>query len=239
MIAGGRNIVQVHIGRHEVAGALLFGGMERRKVDVAEELLGNVGGVVVAAALGCAVSGEMLDADEDGVGAKLVALESANLRARHGRAEVGVFAGAFNDASPAGVAGDVDHGRESPADAGSAGVLRGEVLGLFFDARVPGRRHGERHGKHGAVAVDDVERKQDRDVQAGLLDCDVLEAVDLLHIGQPEDRADAALSYEVIRLLRASIGMTMPEDWLSWPDLLIEVHLAGAGVEHAVRLRRG
>ena len=93
--------------------------MEWREVDVPELLVGDVGFFVVAAADRCAVAGEVLDGGEDVAGrAELLALESADLCGGHFGAEVGIFAGALHDASPAGVAGDIDHGAECPLDAG-------------------------------------------------------------------------------------------------------------------------
>ena len=75
------------------------------------------------------------------------------------------------------------------------------MLRRFFHARIPGRSHGERHGEDGAVAVDDVERKEDGNVEAGFLDGEVLQAVDLLDVDEPEDGADLALGDEIVGLL--------------------------------------
>src|SRR6201992_1404093 len=95
-IAGGGDVVEVHVGAHEGGDAGLFGGFEWRKVDVPHELFGDVGSVVIAAAVGGAGSGEMFGGGEDMVGTSpLAALEAEDLRAGEGRAEVWIFAGAF------------------------------------------------------------------------------------------------------------------------------------------------
>ena len=86
------------------------------------------------------------------------------------------------------------------------------MLRLFFDPRIPRGSHSERDWEDGAVSVDDVERKKDWDVKARLVDCKVLQAIDLFDIDEPEDGADLSLNDEVVRLLVGQSGMTMPED---------------------------
>ena len=69
----------------KVATPASLRGFERREIDVPHQLFGNVRGVVVAAAVGGAVSGEMFCGGEDVVGASpLAALEAENLRASDG-----------------------------------------------------------------------------------------------------------------------------------------------------------
>ncbi len=109
--------------------------MEGREVDVPELLVGDVGLFVVAAAGGSAVAGEVLDAGHDVIGcAEVGALESFDLGFGHAGAEEGIFAGAFHDAAPAGITGDVDHGSEGPLDAGGAGFAGGHRLRAFSAA---------------------------------------------------------------------------------------------------------
>ena len=57
-------------------------GLERRQVEVAQPPLGHVGRVVVAAALGLAVGGVVLDARDDLVGRGVVACPARPSRAR-------------------------------------------------------------------------------------------------------------------------------------------------------------
>ena len=63
--------------------------------------------------------------------------------------------------------------------------------------RVEAARGAQRDREDRAVAVDRVVGEQDRDVQPGLLDRDVLEVVDLRRVGQAEDAADAGLGVRV------------------------------------------
>ncbi len=206
-IAGGGDVVEVHVGAHEGGDAGVARGFEGREIDVPHQLFGDVGGVVVAAAVGGAVSGEVFGGGEDVVGATpLAALEAEDLRASDGRAEIGVFAGAFDHAAPAGVAGDVDHWTESPSDADGAGFFGGDGLGLLDHCGIPRGSGADRRWEDCAIAVDDVEAEEDRDMEAGFFDRDVLEAVDFFGIGNPEHRAGAALFDDLLDGLAVGIA---------------------------------
>ena len=155
--------------------------------------VGDVGGVVVAASGGGAVAGVVLDAGDDAVRVREGgSLEAVDLGFGHAGAQEGIFAGAFHDAAPACVAGDVDHGAEGPADAGGGGFAGGHALGFFGHGGIPRGGQGEGHGVDGAEAVDDVEAEEDGDVEAGLVDSDVLEVIDARGVGDEEEGADAA-----------------------------------------------
>src|SRR5271169_749211 len=157
MIASRWDVVEIHIGRHKVAGARLCCSAERRQVYVAEQLLRNIGRVVVATTVCCSVTCEVLNADDDGVGAELLALKSSDLCTGHGGAEVRVLARAFNNATPASITRDIDHRRERPLNASRARVLTSETLCLFFDAGVPRRSHRERNRECSPKSVDHIE----------------------------------------------------------------------------------
>ena len=120
------------------------------------------------------------------------ALEAVDLGFGHAGAEEGIFAGAFHDAAPAGIAGDVDHGSEGPVDAGGAGFAGGHGLRVLGGRGVPTGGHGDGDGVDGAEAVDDVEAEEERNVEAALLDGDVLEAIDFGGVGEEEEGADGA-----------------------------------------------
>ncbi len=201
MVSGGGHIVEVHVGAHEAAGAGLFCCVEGNEVDILHQNFGNVDRVIVAAAFSCAVAGEVLDAHEDAVGAERLTLKSTDLCAGHRRAQVRIFAGALHDASPTRISCNVDHWGEGPADAGGTGVFAGQVLRGFFYPRIPGCSHRQGNGEDGSISVDDVECKEDGDVEAGLIDRQVLQAIDLLDVDEPEDGANFALDDEVVGLL--------------------------------------
>src|ERR1700684_4574657 len=85
-VAGGGDVVEVHVGAHEGGDAGVARGFEGREVYVPEQFFGDVGGVVVAAPVGGAVSGEVFGGGEDVVGATpLAALEAEDLGASDGR----------------------------------------------------------------------------------------------------------------------------------------------------------
>src|SRR5882672_5185093 len=95
--------------------------MKGREIYVVHLRLRDIGSIVVAATFSRTVPREMFHARQDVIGrTDVVALESANLRSRDSRAEIGVFARAFHYASPAWVASNVQHRRKCPTNADRA-----------------------------------------------------------------------------------------------------------------------
>src|SRR5271156_2851473 len=87
MVASGWDVVQIHVGTHQTAYALLDGRMEGLEVEIAQENLGYVRRIVVTASFGGAVSGKMLRTGQHAVCSHLfqrAALEAAHLGSRHG-----------------------------------------------------------------------------------------------------------------------------------------------------------
>ena len=70
-VARRRDAVEGHVGGHDVAGAGLDRGLERREVDVPELGVGDVDLVVVAATEGGAVAGEVLGPGDDPIRAPI------------------------------------------------------------------------------------------------------------------------------------------------------------------------
>ena len=208
-VAARGDIVQVHVRAHQAAHALLHRRMERDQVHVPQQYLGNIGRVVVAAAVGRAVAGKVFGAGQQTRGTEFCSLESANLRPRHGRAQIGIFTRTFYNAAPARIASNVHHGSESPLDAGRARIFRSHPLGLFLYRGIPRGSHRQRHRKDSPVAVDYVEADQQGNVQAGAIDGHMLEPVDLLHIHLPQDRPDLSLGDRVIRDLLDRISQRL------------------------------
>ena len=66
------------------------------------------------------------------------ALEPKHLGAGDSRSQIGILAGAFDHASPAGVARNVEHGRERPGDACSASLSGSDGLRRFHQFGIPG-----------------------------------------------------------------------------------------------------
>ena len=202
-------------------------GLERRQVEVAQPLLGHVGRVVLAAALGLAVRGEVLDARDDLVGRGVVrALGGLDARGREDRSEVGVLAGGLGDPAPARLVRDVDHRAVDLLDADGRRLARGDgVVGRGHrGVEAAGRAQRDREDR--AVAVDRVVGEEDRDVQPRLLHRDVLEVVDLRRVDEAEDRADARL--------RVRVGDLPVGEQLHLLQLLVDGHLAHQAVDLAL-----
>lgn len=131
----------------------------------------HVHGVVVAAAFGRAVQGEVLDRRHDAVrGGQIGALVGTDHHAGQQRGQVGVFAEAFRDPPPARVAGDVDHRREAHVEPVGAGFEGGDPRAAGDHLGVPAGGQAEADGKDGAVPVGHVVGMEQRDLQAAMAD---------------------------------------------------------------------
>ena len=140
-----RDAVDVVEGRHDGGDAGVDGRLERPQVQVAQGVLADADRVVVAAAGGEAVAGEVLGARREPVGvARVVALEAAHEAGREAAREHRGLAERLGDPAPARLLGDVDHrgeGPRDPVDGGLAGRDRADLLG---EVGVEGGRDAER-----------------------------------------------------------------------------------------------
>src|SRR5205814_3486120 len=109
-------------------------------------------------------------------------------------AEVRILARALDDASPARIACDVHHGGEGPVHTGRRRFGGSYPCIALCDVGIPARGLAERDGELRAVAVNDVEPEDERDVESALLDRDALDAMRGLGADDVEDRADASRS---------------------------------------------
>src|SRR5262249_55416004 len=83
-------------------------------------------------------------------------LEAAHLGRRHRSPQVGVLTGAFNNAPPAGITRDVDHGCESPVDS-NCPCLRGRHTPDLLDpGRIPRGSHSQGNRENSVKSVDHV-----------------------------------------------------------------------------------
>ncbi len=171
VVAGRRNPRDLVERGHRRQGAGVERRLVRRQIDFAQRALRHVDRVVVEARLGGAIGREMLDAGEQMlVRLEVVALEAAHPRRGEQLAEQRVLAAAFDAASPALVAGDVDHRREVPVDAGAGRFERRGLRRSAGKLGLEARDFGQRHREDRAVAVNDVGGEDQRDLQPRFLD---------------------------------------------------------------------
>ena len=122
-----------------VGDAGVDGRLERPQVQVAQGVLADADRVVVAAAGGEAVAGEVLGARGEPVGvARVVALEAAHERGGEAAREHRRLAERLGDPAPARLLGDVDHRGERPRDPVDGGLAGRDR------ARPPRRGRGRR-----------------------------------------------------------------------------------------------
>jgi hypothetical protein len=174
-ISGHGNAIEGVESGHERRDTGFARGAERREIDVAQENFGNPGAVVFAAAFRGSVSDVVLGAGGDCIGrTERTGLESANHGGRERACKIRIFAEAFGYAAPAGVASDVHHGREGPADAfGRRFFGRGSRGGLD-QIGIPAGGLAQGNREDGSIAVDNVAAEQQRDAQAALFHGDAL-----------------------------------------------------------------
>src|ERR1700719_3200879 len=102
MVGRSRNSVQVVERRRECANSSVNRRMEWRQINLPKQLLGHFSSVVVASPLDSAVSDVMLGATDHAFRVRhITALKASHSGRSDHRAEIGIFAGAFHNASPA------------------------------------------------------------------------------------------------------------------------------------------
>ena len=230
-----------------VSDAGVDGVLEGAQVQVAQRVLADADGVVVAAPGGQAVAGEVLGAGGDPVGvARVVALEAAHERGREAAREHRGLAERLGDPAPAGLLGEVDHRREGPGDAVDRGLAGRDGADLLDERRVERRGEPERDRAHRAVAVDDVAAEEHGDAEPAPLDGVPLGGVDVADehprvalvarggAGGVEARADAAGA----QLLGVGLGVDVG-DLVGLGDLLGQGHLGEEQVDAGLGGQRG
>ena len=158
----------------------------------------------------------------------VAALVAGHLRHRHARAEVGIFTRALDDAAPARITRDVDHGREGPVQSRRGGFLGCDTRRALLRLGRPGRSHGQWHRENGSIAVHHVHGEQQRDAQARFLDRHFLQFGERLGTGHVQIGADAAgphaLEFGVIEAgVQRLAAATGPLDELA--QLFVQGHL--------------
>ena len=166
-------------------------GLERRQVEVPQPLLGQVGRVVVTAALRLAVGREMLGAGHQLVRRAVVGpLDRLDPRSRQHRVQVRILAGGLSDPAPARLVRDVDHRRIGLLEPDHGRLARAVLVVVERHLRIEARTGAERDREDGTETVDGVEGEQDRDLQPRLLHGDALQLPDPHRIGHAQDRAE-------------------------------------------------
>ena len=235
-VGRGGNPVDLVERRHDAAHACLDGRLVGREIFVVHALAAHVGRIVVASRFGSTVESIVLHASHDLVGGKMhriTPLIAVDERPRHSAAEEGIFADALRRTSPAGIARNVDHRGESPADTGGT-RLDGRNTGRTLDGlHVPRGRQAERNRKGRLITVDHIHAEDQRNPQTALLDGDALHVADLLHpldIEQTAHLAAADLLGDVaaLGLTRGDVART---GQVELADLLFEGHAAHQRVD--------
>jgi len=214
--------VEVIEGAHQGGSAGLHSRLERRQVDIAQDLFGDIGGVIIPAAFGGAIADVMFEAGGDAVGrGQVFSLKSAHAGDGHPAAEISIFTRPFGDSAPARIPGDVNHGRKGPVNARSTRLSGGDGRALFSQLGVPARSLGERNRKNGLVAMDDIQPEEDRNAETRVLHCELLQGVGLRGAADVEEGTDRTRARHLQMLGSCAIGVL-----LQLADLLLKGHAA-------------
>jgi outer membrane protein assembly factor BamB len=116
------------------------------------------------------------------------------------------------------------------------GLERFDGLDLLDELRIPGGCEGEWDGEDGALAVDHVHGEEQWDFEARLFHGDVLEAIDVVGVGDVGDGAKAAGLDGLLELSTAG-GEAVDLDELT--GLFLGSHLRDEGVGARVDLGVG
>ena len=233
-----RHAADVVEAAHQRGDTRVHRGAEGRQVDLAESALRDIDRVVIAPGLGRAVGGEVLGAGEQRVGrVQVLALEPADPRRRHHHPEVGILAGALDDATPPGVARDVHHGGEGPVDAGRGRLDRRHPGSPLDRAGIPARGLGQRDRERRPEPVDDVEGEQERDAEARPLHRDGLQLACEVGAEHAQEGADLPLGDHCpisIIDLRPAGCVPRPLELGELAELLLDCHAGQEGFDARV-----
>ena len=119
---------------------------------------------------------------------KALGLKAAHTCTSHRRAKERVFARTFRDASPTGIAADVDHRGKDPVGAAGSSLARSDTRRLLHKVGIPRARLCKGNGKDSPVAVDHVIAHDQWDAQPRLFHGDALQAVDLTDGANAQER---------------------------------------------------
>ncbi len=157
-----RDAVDFVVGGHHAAGVGLFDrGLKGHEEVFANDALGIISWSGVGAAFGLSVNREVLGCGDDvmAVDRERIALQASDGGDAHARGEERIFAVGFFGASPARVAGDVEHGAEDLADSCRPGFIAGGGEDLVDKVGVPRAGEAERLRETGAAVLhESVER---------------------------------------------------------------------------------
>ena len=171
VIGGCRHAGQFVERRHDRRRVRVERRLKGGEVDFAQRPFGHIHAVIVQAALGRAIGGEMLGAGRHGVGRAEpgATLEAAYARIRHDAAQQHILTRALDAAAPALVARHIDHRREIPVDPGRRRLHRRHARGPLGQFGVETARFGQGHRKDGAETMDHVGGEDQRNFEAALL----------------------------------------------------------------------
>ena len=131
----------------------------------------KVGGGIVTASQRESVAREVLEAGCQGarVG-QILALKTANPSFSNAGTQIWIFAAAFHNPSPAGIAANVYHGSKGPVYTVGGCLERCCTSRRFNGLEVPTGRFGQGNRAEGSVSMDYVQAKNKGNSKAGFFD---------------------------------------------------------------------
>ena len=110
---------------------------------------------------------------------RTLALHRLDHRPSHFGGQIGIFAEAFRGATPARIAGDVDHRRPGHVETVVGGFIRRNTPHRVNRIQVKGRGQTQAYREHGTLAVNHVIGEKQRDFQPAELHDLVLHRADI------------------------------------------------------------
>ncbi len=243
---GGGDATDLVEGVHEGRDPGIRRRLEGREHDVAEGVLRDVDGVVVATALGEAIGRIVLGARRDRVEiAQGRTLEAPDPGHGDLRTQERILPGALHDPPPARIAADVEHGGEGPVQTGGRRLDSGHPSRGLDGLQVPARGLGQGHREHRPVAVDHVVPEEQRDPQPGVLHRQLLGGASGLGPDDIQHRAHQAGPDVLEALLCAAFFRRRTGDVVEarvlvhLADLLVQRHLPQQLVDASLDLGAG
>lgn len=180
----GRNAVDFIVGRHERGGVGFGNGsLEGAKEVFADDALGIIAGANVGAGLGLAMNGKMFGGGHD---VRFVDRRAGTLEAEDGgdtdaRGEIGILAIGFFGAAPAGIAGEIENGRQALLRAAGAHFLSNGGEDVVNENWIPSGGEADglrvRSAAGSGIAVEAFFMEEDGNAEAGIFGEPLLQGV--------------------------------------------------------------
>ena len=196
LIGSGRNAIHKVERTHHAPHTRLNGCFIGSQIIVVHAQSAHVYRIIITSRLGSTIQCKMLDTGQYFIiSLHSIALIAMYVCPRHQSAQVGIFTVPLGNASPTGIAADIHHRTEIPADSVGTGLSSRHACHPSDGDSVPATRHGKRYGEYCLITVYDIGSYNQGNLQTGFLHGNTLHLSDFPYSLHIEEARDFLLPY--------------------------------------------